>query len=259
MDVELRNLSYAYVRNSQVLSDVDLVVRSGTSVAVLGASGSGKSTLLKLVAGFIRPPVQNGGLISGDIRINGASIFNAGGPLPTLKKEGKIGYLFQSPFLLNHLSVWRNICLPSEIIGTRDEAKIQSVVELVGLSDHTRKLPKELSGGMRTRAALARMFSTDPELLLLDEPFSSIDVALRTELYVEFNRLADMFKNTMILVTHDVFEAIVFSRQLCILNLSGKAIHYTVRDWRPHRSYEEVVRENFSCFSEVSEIIKSHT
>ena len=253
----MRNLSYAYVGSEQILNSVYLNVKTGTSVAVLGASGSGKSTLLKLVAGLIGPSDQPGDLISGDIRLDGVSIMDIDGPLPALKRQGKIGYLFQSPFLLNHLTVWKNICLPSEILGTLDRRKIRHLLELVGLSAHAEKLPKELSGGMRTRVALARMFSTDPELLLLDEPFSSLDVARRSGLYREFNSLRTTFSRTMILVTHDVFEAIVFSSQLCIMNLGRGALLYRVKDWRPDRSYEEVVRENFSCFAEINEIIRS--
>ena len=254
MNIELRDLSYSYKPGARVLNGVNLHVAAGASVAVLGASGSGKSTLLKLVAGLLE---HRDGAMSGDIRFDGASIVGGGQALSSLKQKGKIGYLFQLPLLLNHFTVWQNICFPSEVLGTLDEARIQRLADLVGLSDHLQKFPKELSGGMRTRVALARMFSTDPELLLLDEPFSSLDVVRRSDLYAELSRLRARSRSTTILVTHDIFEAIVFSNALCVMNLSGSAFHYTVENWRPGRTYEEVVRENFSCFTNISEIIKS--
>jgi NitT/TauT family transport system ATP-binding protein len=193
------------------LRDVRLTVQKGEFLVLLGRSGCGKSTLLNLLAGLTTP---TGGRIdyAGD-RLVGTRI--------------QIGYLTQHDTLMPWRDVLRNVEMPLEVRGEsreRRRAVAQGLVERVGLQGFEKSYPRELSGGMRRRASLARMLSADPETLLLDEPFSALDAQLRTELQAELLRLWSGSGRTVVFVTHDIEEALLLADRVVVLGQAGRTV-----------------------------------
>jgi NitT/TauT family transport system ATP-binding protein len=181
-------------REVEAMRGIDLDIRRGEFVTLVGPSGCGKSTLLNMTAGLFAPSV-------GEVRYDGAPV--AGVNLRT-------GYMTQSDHLLPWRTVAANIQVPLEIRGgqraeMRD--KVASLMDLVGLSGFERSYPSQLSGGMRKRAALARLLAYDPETLLLDEPFAALDAQLRLNMQIELLRLSRQLNKTVLFVTHDLDEA----------------------------------------------------
>ncbi len=183
----------------EVLRGIDLQLAPGEVVALLGASGCGKSTLLNLVAGL--RPLQQGRI--------------------TLQPAGaRLGYLFQEDRLLPWLSVLDNAALGLEPLGLGRAARherARQALALVGLADFAQAWPHMLSGGMRSRAALARSLVTDPELLLMDEPFSKLDPNTRSQMHAELLAIQARRGTTILMVTHDVEEAVVLADRVVLL------------------------------------------
>ncbi|WP_025516119.1 ABC transporter ATP-binding protein [Bordetella trematum] len=183
----------------EVLRGIDLQLAPGEIVALLGASGCGKSTLLNLVAGL--RPLQQGRI--------------------TLQPAGaRLGYLFQEDRLLPWLSVLDNAALGLEPLGLGRAARrerARQALALVGLADFALAWPHMLSGGMRSRAALARSLVTDPALLLMDEPFSKLDPNTRNQMHAELLAIQARRGTTILMVTHDVEEAVVLADKVVLL------------------------------------------
>ncbi len=186
----IRHLQKAYGAHL-VFDGLDLDVARGERVAILGASGCGKSTLLRCIAGLERP--------------------DAG----TIATSGEIGVVFQEPRLFPWLDVERNVAFPARNAGER--ARVEGVLGLVGLAHAAKRLPKQLSGGMAQRAALARALVRDPHLLLLDEPFGALDALRRIELRAAVREILEFTKASAILVTHDVEDALVLADRVIVL------------------------------------------
>ena len=185
---------------------VDIDVRRGEFLAVLGPSGCGKTTLLRLVAGFEQPD-------AGGIEIGGRAVV---GPRTWLAPEDRrVGMVFQESALFPHLDVAGNIGF-GLTRGGRDE-RIAEMVALVGLAGLQRRMPHELSGGQQQRVALARALAPDPALILLDEPFSSLDATLRAQLRVEVREILRRADATALLVTHDQAEALEISDRVAVM------------------------------------------
>ena len=198
------NISFIY-GDTRILNDVSLSVSSSEVVAIIGASCSGKSTLLKIAAGLLKP---SDGLLN-------------------RPEVGKTGFVFQSPELLQWRSALDNVSLPIEIRGTnRKEARLAALKELqaVGLEGHADKLPHQLSGGMQMRASLARSLVTQPELLLLDEPFASLDELTRRELLQQLSLRLHSVQCGVIFVSHSVSEAIFIADRLFLMSRAGRLI-----------------------------------
>ena len=223
MFINIKNLVFSYLLKAKlVLDDISLSIEKGETLAFVGASGSGKSTFLRILAGLIGKKKDN--FLGGDIVIDTLT------PLEYLKSR-KLSFMFQEPALLPNCSVRKNVDLPLRIRGIQDgeakkefNKKVQEIIEIVGLSGYEDYLPKDLSGGMKTRTSLARSFVTNPELLLLDEPFSSLDCAWRDALYSELKQLRDENGTTIILVTHDIDEALSLSDKIVCLSHTGKIL-----------------------------------
>ena len=200
--LELDGIAKTYPNGYAALDRLDLAVGSGEIVAVVGASGCGKSTLLRLIAGLDRPS-------QGTVRLAGR---------PVTGPSRDVGIVFQEPRLMPWLSVRENVAfglvrLPRAERRRRAEAAVERV-RLTGFGD---ALPKQLSGGMAQRTALARALVTRPPLLLLDEPFSALDALTRQALQDEVLALWGQDRPTMVLVTHDLDEALALADRVVVL------------------------------------------
>ena len=215
MRIEVDNVSFGYGRRSNVFDRLSLTIDSGRTVGILGSSGCGKSTLLRVISGLL--PRTRKPLIAGRVLLDG----NA--PAAALK-QGRVGFVFQEPTLLPHMSVASNVALPYTIVRRKRllPAQLAGLLSEVGLSNAAGSYPYELSTGMKTRAMLARAFSTQPELLLMDEPFVALDVAWRLKLYEDLNRLRTTKPLTTIIVSHDIHEALVLCDEVLVLGRHGR-------------------------------------
>ncbi|MGI3776126.1 MAG: ABC transporter ATP-binding protein [Janthinobacterium lividum] len=207
-DVQIQALCKSF-GPSPVLSGIDLSVRSGSLVAILGASGSGKTTLLRLLAGFERAD-------SGRIAVAGEPVCDTG--LHVAPERRRIGYVAQEGALFPHLSVQDNVLFGLPRRDRRDAARAAGLLELVGLpASYATRGPHQLSGGEQQRVALARALAPGPRLVLLDEPFSALDAALRTETRRAVAAALSQAGATALLVTHDQSEALSMGEQVAVL------------------------------------------
>lgn len=206
--VDIRGIRVGY-GGVPVLRDVDLTVGAGTTTAVLGASGCGKTTLLRVIAGFLAPD-------AGEVRIGGTVVAGAGQAMPPERRG--VGYVRQDGGLFPHLDVAGNITFGMPRPARRRRRGVAELLELVGLHpDLARRRPDELSGGQQQRIALARALALSPKVILLDEPFSSLDTALRASTRAAVAAALKHTGATAILVTHDQQEALSFADQVAIM------------------------------------------
>jgi NitT/TauT family transport system ATP-binding protein len=190
----------------EVLRDINLEVAPRSIVALVGASGSGKSTLLNIIAGLIAP--DSGAVFLNDVRSS------------EFKDWRSMTYMFQEDRLFPWRTTAQNIGLGLEaanISRTERRDRVQHVLELTGLESFADAYPHELSGGMRSRAALGRSLVTEPTILLMDEPFSKLDPSIRGQMHEEVLRIAELKKMTVLFVTHDVEEAVVLADKIVVL------------------------------------------
>ena len=190
----------------EVLDDLDLAVAGGSIVALIGPNGSGKSTLLRTLAGLLTPE-------RGTVTLDGDRI---------TAPDPRIGLVFQEPRLLPWRSAADNITYPLELAGwaaARRRERLETLTGLVGLEPSVRaNRPAELSGGQRQRVALARALALEPEVLLLDEPFSALDALSRERFDLELLRLWERAGSTIVLVTHSIAEAILIADRVVVLS-----------------------------------------
>lgn len=185
------------------LQEVNLSLREREFVSLVGPSGCGKSTLLKIIAGLMNAT-------RGRVSLGGEEI---SGP------RRDIGLMFQTATLFPWRTVKRNIMLPFDIakVKTDREARVQEVLELVGLENFRDHYPRQLSGGMQQRVALCRLLVSDPNLMLLDEPFGALDEFTRERLNVELARITEMERKTTVFVTHNISEAVFLSDRVVVM------------------------------------------
>jgi sulfate/thiosulfate transport system ATP-binding protein len=190
------------------LEDVSLEVPEGALVALLGPSGSGKSTLLRIVAGLETPD-------QGVVRIAGNDVTNA------RPQDRGIGFVFQHYAAFAHMTVWGNVAFGLKIRKRKPvevRARVDELLDLVGLTQWAEQRPHQLSGGQRQRMALARALAVEPQVLLLDEPFGALDAKVRAELRRWLRRLHDEQGVTTVLVTHDQEEAMEVADTIAVMN-----------------------------------------
>jgi NitT/TauT family transport system ATP-binding protein len=191
-------------RTLQALDAVDIEVEEGEFVAIIGPSGCGKSTVLRLAAGLDTAT-------HGEVEVFGANP-------QVLAKQHRLGVAFQEHALLPWASVRSNIALPYKVAGRKvDDARVDGLIELVGLKGFEKARPKQLSGGMRQRVSIARALALSPDLLLLDEPFGALDAVTRRRMNSELARIWGEEKITTILVTHDVDEALILADRVIVM------------------------------------------
>ena len=205
--VEVLSVEKTYPNGTQALLPVDLRIEEGEFVTLLGPSGCGKSTLLKMVAGLLEPT---------DGRLH---LWRK--PVDQLEASGKkMAFVFQSPTLMPWASVQANVRLPLDLAGTpkaQANAQVEEALALVGLSKFAGDLPRSLSGGMQMRVSIARGLVTQPDLLLMDEPFGALDEITRHKLDAELLDLWRKKKLTVIFVTHSIHEAVFLSTRVVMM------------------------------------------
>ncbi|WP_312909021.1 ABC transporter ATP-binding protein [Natronosalvus caseinilyticus] len=207
--LELESIAKRYGTEA-VIDDLSLTVHDGEILTLLGPSGCGKTTTLRLIAGLERP---NGG----EIRLDGTSV--AGNGSFVSPEERGVGVVFQEFALFPHLTARENVAFGlTDWPADEREARVDELLALVNLSEHGDDYPQELSGGQQQRVALARSLAPEPEMLLLDEPFSNLDVDLRVEMREEVRRIIKETGVTAVSVTHDQEEALSVSDRVAVMN-----------------------------------------
>lgn len=206
--LELDNISYSYhslAGETKALENISFSVENGEFIAIVGPSGCGKSTLLSIISGLISPE-------EGVVRINGTENNAA---------HTNIGYMLQKDHLFEWRTIYSNVTLGLEIqhkLTPPYKENVDKMLETYGLSNFIHARPSELSGGMRQRAALIRTLALEPDLLLLDEPFSALDYQTRLEVCDDIATIIKRERKTAILVTHDLSEAISVGNRVIILS-----------------------------------------
>jgi putative spermidine/putrescine transport system ATP-binding protein len=207
MTIALEGISFRYGGSGAGVHDVHLEVGAGELLAVIGPSGSGKTTLLRLIAGFLLPD-------AGTVRLAGQDVTR----LPP--RERQVGVVFQNYALFPHMSAADNVAYPLKVRGVpREQRRERShdMLRRVGLAGFERRLPAGLSGGQQQRVALARALVFEPRALLLDEPLSALDAALRVEMRDEIRRLQRQHHIATIHITHDQEEALSMADRVAVL------------------------------------------
>ena len=201
--VSLHNVGKTFERGTVALHGFDLTVKDGEFVSLLGPSGCGKSTALRIIAGLSEP--SEGAVEWPDESAAGA---------------GKIGFVFQEPTLMPWATVAANVRLPLTLAyedGAAANTAVTQALEQVGLAEFAQGYPRELSGGMKMRASIARALVTEPRLLLMDEPFAALDEITRFKLNNDLLTLWQMLRRTVIFVTHSVFESVYLSQRIVVM------------------------------------------
>jgi len=209
--LELRGVSKHY-DGIAVVDRIDLPVPRGNLVCLLGPSGCGKTTTLRLVAGFVTPS-------TGEVRVNDQVLSAAGVAMPP--EQRRMSMIFQSYALWPHMTVADNVAYGLTLRGMAKSEigrRVAEMLKAVKLGAYAERYPGELSGGQQQRAALARALIVEPEILLLDEPLSNLDAALREEMRFEIRRLHDAYRYTTVYVTHDQAEAMTTADLIVVMN-----------------------------------------
>jgi len=242
--IEFRNVSFAVSPERLLLCDLSFAVEAGTTTAMLGRSGSGKTTLLRTVNHMVEPT-------GGDVLVHGGSVAATvrDGNLIPLRR--KIGYVIQETGLFPHFTVERNVGVVLEAQGRPREERIQRSHELltaVGLDPSTfaSRLPHQLSGGQRQRVGLARALAAEPDILLMDEPFGALDPLTRAEMQDLLRGLLARFRKTVLLVTHDLDEALYLADCIVLMNEGKLAASLSPEEFL--RSRQPEVEEYIGAF-----------
>ncbi len=217
----------------QAVAGVNLSLRDGQFLALLGPSGCGKTTTLRLLAGFEPPD-------AGKIEIGGQMVSGSGGFVPPEKRS--VGMVFQEYALFPHMSVADNVAYGLSK-GTDKKTRVHQALSLVGLADMPSRMPYELSGGQQQRVALARALAPQPQLILLDEPFSNLDAGLRTQVRAEVRQILQQAQATVIFVTHDQEEALSLADEVAVM-MAGRIVQTD----SPQRLYQNPVSKQVATF-----------
>ena len=227
MYLEVKNLVKSYVDGAPVINDLSFSVNKGQLISFVGESGSGKSTFLRCLSGLEKP---NSGIVSlNDQIINGENVF-------ITPQKRKIGYVFQDYPLFPHLNIKENICFNLQNVYYKNFEKI---IDLTNLKNLLERFPHEISGGEQQRACIARSIIREPDLLLLDEPFSNLDANIKFLIRDEICRIIRQSEITTILVTHDINDA---------LNISDKILIFKAGIVQQYSSPETMYCEPANCY-----------
>ena len=207
--LQIKNLSHTYNGTDLSLNKINLEIKEGEKVSILGNSGSGKSTLLRLIAGFESPQ-------SGKIFINGLEVSSKTSFL--LPEKRNLGLVVQEKALFPHMTIYQNICFGIRRVPEKEKI-VNELLDLFKIDKLRDKYPHQISGGEQQRVAFARSMAPEPSFLMLDEAFSALDLTLKKSLYREISDIFTSKKSTVLLVTHDPEEASELTdRQLTMNN-----------------------------------------
>jgi NitT/TauT family transport system ATP-binding protein len=215
--VSLRDVTKVYDNGVTALGPLSLTVRTGEFISLLGPSGCGKSTALRIIAGLSDPS-------SGSVHVEGRAAGD--------RARHNIGFVFQEPTLMPWTTVRRNVQLPLDLTRvSRGDARqrVDQALAQVGLLEFAEVYPRELSGGMKMRVSLARALVTDPDILLMDEPFAALDEITRFKLNNDLLKLWRKLRKTVVFVTHSVFESVYLSQRVLIMTTRPGRIARDVR------------------------------
>lgn len=215
--IELQGVSKIYDDGTTAVDDISFSINEGEIFGLIGTSGCGKTTTLKMVNRLIEPT-------SGQIFLNGRSIQQ----MPVEKLRRSIGYVIQNVGLFPHYTIEQNVAVVPRLLqwdNQRVEQRTEELLHIVGLEPdaYAHRKPDALSGGQQQRVGLARALAANPELLLMDEPFGALDPITKEQVRIQFQELLAQFKKTVILVTHDVFEAFGLCDRIALMN-RGKVL-----------------------------------
>ena len=220
--IEFRKVSYRLSNGNELLRELNLEVKTGETIILLGRSGSGKTTTLKLINHLLAPT-------EGEVRVNGRSTRD----WDVIRLRRSIGYAIQEVGLFPHFTVARNIAVVPQIEGwpaDRVQSRVQELMQLVGLEPKlAERYPRELSGGQRQRVGVARALAADPPILLMDEPFGALDPITRAELQREFVGLQQRLRKTVVFVTHDLREGLLLGTRIALME-NGRLITAVAAD-----------------------------
>jgi osmoprotectant transport system ATP-binding protein len=238
--IEFRNVGYRLPRGRALLVDLDLSVRTGETMMMLGRSGSGKTTSLKLINRLLVPT-------AGEVSVQGRDSM-AWDPI---RLRRGIGYAIQDVGLFPHYTVRRNVGLVPRLEGweeSRIAARVEEVLRLVGLpvTEFGDRYPNQLSGGQRQRVGLARAMAGDPPILLMDEPFGALDPLTRAQIQSEFKQLQQKMRKTVVFVTHDVSEALLLGDRIALMEEGRLRSVLTPEEFL--RSADEVARRYIEVY-----------
>lgn len=216
--IEIDAITKTYDQTA-VVDNVSLTIQPGSVCAVVGTSGSGKTTLLRMINRLVEPT-------SGAIRIDGNDTRNT----PAYELRRKIGYVIQGHGLFPHRSVGQNIATVPKLLGwdkARIAARVDELLELFQLdpAQYRHRLPRELSGGQQQRVGVARALAAKPNILLMDEPFGALDPVIRAKAQVDLLAIQRQFETTIVLVTHDMEEAIHLGDKIAVMD-EGKLLQF---------------------------------
>jgi osmoprotectant transport system ATP-binding protein len=243
--VAFAKVSYTLAGGRALLRDVSLELEAGTTTALLGRSGSGKTTLLRMVNGLVRPT-------SGEVRVAGKTVGDSN--LVGLRRS--IGYVIQETGLFPHMTVEKNAGIALELAGRAKVEIAERVREVLGLAglgyeELRERYPWELSGGQRQRVGLARALAMDPAVMLMDEPFGALDPLTRAEMQTMLRGLLEKVGKTVLLVTHDLDEALYLAKRVVFLDagvmVADMAADEVLRSENHHvRDYVKAVHRSVS-------------
>ena len=214
--IEFSHVSKTYGAGSRAVKDLNLTIRDGEFVFVVGRSGSGKSTLLHMLGGLDRPD-------SGKVYIEGKDIFSLKDDRLAAFRRRKIGFIFQSYTLIPSLNVWENIVLPIGLDGRKaDERYVREIVRRIGMEEKIHALPNTLSGGQQQRVAIARALASRPAIILADEPTGNLDSKTELEVVSLLKNCVAEYGQTLVMITHD--EKIAQMGERMIVIEDGKVV-----------------------------------
>tara|TARA_B100001109_G_C18837177_1_gene462557 strand:+ start:936 stop:1658 length:723 start_codon:yes stop_codon:yes gene_type:complete len=221
LEVEHINKSFG---GEQIVKNLSLALKKEDTLSILGQSGCGKTTMLKIIGGLVKP--DNGTIILDESVVENVSADKRG-----------IVYLYQEDLLFPHLNVFENIAFGLRIKRVNNQEiqdKVQNMIQSLELEGQAEKMPHQLSGGQRQRVSFGRAIITNPKLLLLDEPFGSLDAGTRSRMQQLFKKIAAEFKITSLFVTHDLKEAILMGDKIAFMRKGNLKVY---------ESKEEFIRD----------------